>query len=77
VNIISASVPPVRHRHPITIKQEARTLGALIAPSDHAGQGNWSQDADIPLWAWPASLALAAFCLVGPQILSWLLGYLS
>ncbi|WP_191578604.1 hypothetical protein [Achromobacter insolitus] len=73
MNTISASAPPVRHRHPITIKHAVRKLGALIAPRDHAGKGNWNDDADIPLWAWPASLALAAFFLFGPTILGWLL----
>jgi len=73
MNTISASAPPVRHRHPITIKQVARKLGTLIAPRDHAGKGNWSDDADIPLWAWPASLALAAFFLFIPHVLGWLL----
>ncbi|CAB3922221.1 hypothetical protein [Achromobacter mucicolens] len=76
MNTISASAPPVRHRQPITIKQAARKLGSLIAPRDHAGKGNWSKDADIPLWAWPASFALAAFFLFGPQILGWLLRFL-
>lgn len=55
------------------ITKAGRKLGGLIAPRDHAGQGNWSEDADIPLWAWPASLALAAFFLFGPQLLGWLL----
>lgn len=73
MNTISASAPPVRRRLPITIKQAARKLGDLIAPRDHAGKGNWSDDADIPLWAWPASLALAAFFLFGPTVLGWLL----
>lgn len=73
MNTISASAPPVHHHHPITIKRAARKLGALIAPRDHAGKGNWSDDAAIPLWAWPASLALAAFFLFGPQALAWLL----
>jgi len=77
MNTISASAPPVRQRDPITIKQAARNLSDLIAPRDHAGKGNWSDDADIPLWAWPASLALAAFFLFGPEILGWLLGYRS
>lgn len=73
MNTISASAPPVRHRHPLTIKRAARKLGIMIAPRDHAGKGNWSKDADIPLWAWLASLALAAFFLFGPQVLGWLL----
>lgn len=73
MNTISASAPPVRHRHPITIIQTARKLGALIAPRDHAGKGNWNDDAEIPLWAWPASLALAAFFLFGPKVLGWIL----
>lgn len=63
----------MRHRPPITIKQVARRLGDLIAPRDHAGKGNWNDDADIPLWARPASLALAAFFFFFPQILVWLL----
>lgn len=65
--------PQVRPRLPITIKQAVQKLGALITPRNHAGQGNWSNDADIPLWAWPASLALAGFFLFGPQILGWVL----
>jgi len=73
MNTISASAPPVRHRPPITTKRVARRLGDLIAPRDHAGKGNWSDDADIPLWAWPASLALAAFFLFGPSVLGWIL----
>lgn len=73
MNTISASAPPVRHRHPITIKRAARKLGDLIAPRDHAGKGNWSRDADIPWWAWPGGLAFAAFILFGPQVLGWLL----
>ena len=73
MNTISASAPPVRPRPSITIKQAARKLGALIAPRDHAGKGNWSDDADIPLWAWPASLALTAFFFFGPTVLGWLL----
>ena len=73
MNTISASAPPVHHRHPTTIRQAARKLGNLIAPRDHAGKGNWSKDADIPLWAWPASLVLAAFFLFGPKVLGCLL----
>lgn len=73
MNTSSASAPPVHHRFPITIKQAARKLGDLIAPRDHAGKGNWGDDADIPLWAWPASLALAAFFLFGPHVLGRLL----
>ncbi len=72
MNTISASAPRVRHRPSSTIKQTARKLSAVIAPRDHAGKGNWNKDADIPLWAWPASLALAAFFLFGPQFLGWL-----
>lgn len=49
MNTISASAPRVRHPQPVSIKQAARKLGALIAPRDHAGKGNWSDDADIPL----------------------------
>lgn len=73
MNTISASAPPVRHRPPITITQIARKLGDLIAPRDHAGKGNWSKDADIPLWAWPASLALALFLLFGHRAIGWML----
>jgi len=74
MNTISAGAPPVHHRQTLSIKQVARKLGALIAPRDHAGKGNWSKDADIPPWVgWPAGIALAAFCLFGRQILGWLL----
>ncbi|MNK94833.1 hypothetical protein D3C87_1150490 [compost metagenome] len=73
MNTISASAPPVRRRQNLSIKQVVRKLGSLIAPRDHADTGNWSKDADIPLWAWPASLALAVFFLFGPHILGWLL----
>lgn len=73
MNTISASAPPGRHRPPLSIKPVVRKFGALIAPRDQAGKGNWSDDADIPLRAWPASLALAALFLFGPQILGWLL----
>jgi len=73
MNTIRASPPPVRHRLPNTIEQAARKLGALIAPRDHAGTGNWSDDAEIPLWAWPASLGLAALFLFGPRVLGWML----
>jgi len=73
MNTITASAPQVRPRLRITFKQAVRKLGSLLAPRDHAGKGNWSDDADIPLWAWPASLALAAFFLFGPSVLGWLL----
>jgi hypothetical protein len=73
MNTNSASAPTVRPRRPITIKQATQKLGALIAPRDHAGKGNWNDDADIPWWAWPGGLAFAAFILFGPQFLGWLL----
>ncbi|CAB3720750.1 hypothetical protein ABFG95_24195 [Achromobacter sp. HNDS-1] len=73
MNTISASAPPARIR-PLRIAAKApRKLGDLIAPRDHAGKGNWSQDADIPWWAWPAAAVLAAFFLFGPQPLGWIL----
>ncbi|MGE8627681.1 hypothetical protein [Achromobacter denitrificans] len=73
MNTISASAPPARIR-PLTLGAKVcRNLGGLIAPRDHAGQGNWSEDADIPWWAWPGALAFAAFLLFGPQTLGWLL----
>lgn len=73
MNTISASAPPARIRPLRIAAKAARKLGDLIAPRDHAGQGNWSKDADIPWWAWPAAAALAAFFLFGPQVLGWLL----
>lgn len=73
MNTISASAPPARIRPLSIIAKAARKLGDLIAPRDHAGKGNWSDDADIPLWAWPASVALAAFFFFGPQALGWML----
>lgn len=75
MNTISASAPPARVR-PLSIAAKvAHQLGDFIAPRDHAGKGNWSKDADIPLWAWPAAAALAAFFLFGPQALGWLLRF--
>ncbi|MFY2060281.1 hypothetical protein ACOTCB_23810 [Achromobacter xylosoxidans] len=73
MNTISASAPTTRIRPLHVVAKAARKLGDLIAPRDHAGKGNWSQDADIPWWAWPAAVALAAFFLFGPQVLGWLL----
>lgn len=61
--------PPPLH----IIAQAARKLGDLIAPRDHAGKGNWNEDADIPLWAWSAAVALAGIFLFGAEILGWLL----
>lgn len=69
MNTISASAPPARVRPLRIVSNAARKLGDFIAPRDHAGKGNWSKDADIPLWAWPAFVALASFFLVGPQLL--------
>lgn len=73
MNTISASAPPARIRPLHVVAKAARKLGDLIAPRDHAGKGNWSKDADIPWWAWPAAVALAAFFLFGPQVLGWVL----
>lgn len=76
MNTISASAPPMRIRHPQAIAKAGRKLVALIAPRDHAGKGNWSQDADIqPLVGWLAGLAFAAFVLFGRQIIGWLLHF--
>lgn len=51
MNTISSSAPPARIR-PLRIAAKApRKLGDFIAPRDHAGKGNWSKDADIPILA--------------------------
>lgn len=73
MNTISASAPPARIRPLRIIAKAARKLGALIAPRDHAGKGNWSKDADVPLWAWPAGVAFSLFVTCGWDILAWLL----
>ncbi|MGE6916720.1 hypothetical protein [Achromobacter kerstersii] len=75
MNAITASAPASHRRTLPSIAQAARQTANLIAPRDHAGKGNWDKDADIPLWAWPASLALAAFFLFGPEILGRLLRF--
>lgn len=62
--------PPPAHR-----RQGGPPAGQPHSPRDHAGKGNWSKDADIPLWAWPTAAALAAFFLFGPQVLGWLLRF--
>ena len=76
MNTISASAPPARTRPLRIVAKAARKLGDFIAPRDHAGEGNWSKDADIPPWVgWPAGIALGAFWLFGRQILGWLLSF--
>lgn len=71
---ISASAPPPRIRPLRIIAKATRQLGDLIAPRDHAGKGNWSNDADIPhLVAWFAGFGFAAFFLFAPKVLGWLL----
>ncbi|MNL65788.1 hypothetical protein D3C87_1901720 [compost metagenome] len=39
----------------------------------HASRGNWSKDADVPLWAWPAGIAFALFATCDLDFLAWLL----
>lgn len=73
MNTISASAPPARVRALRIVANAARKLGDFIAPRDHARKGNGSKDANIPWWAWPAAVALAAFFLFGPQALGWTL----
>ena len=75
MNAITASALAARRRKLPTIAQVGCKVGDLIAPRDHAGKGNWSKDAEIPLWAWPASLVLAAFFFFGPHFLGWLLRF--
>lgn len=76
MNSISASTPSVRIRPLRAIAKAGRKLGNLIAPRDHAGRGNWSNDADIPpIWGWSAGIALASFVLFGRQVLGWLLSW--
>jgi hypothetical protein len=78
MNAITASAPATRRRKLPSIAQVARKAIDLIAPRDHAGKGNWSNDADIPrVWAWSAGIAFAAFFLFGQQVLSWLLSFAS
>lgn len=72
MNAITATALAARRRKLPSFAHLARKLGDFIAPRDHAGKGNWSKDADIPLLAWPASVALAVFVLAGPQILGWI-----
>ncbi|MPS76548.1 MAG: hypothetical protein E2591_00565 [Achromobacter sp.] len=72
MNALTATLAAGR-RKLSTVADLSSKVGDLIAPRDHAGKGNWNEDADIPWWAWPASLVLAAFFLFGPQTLSWLL----
>lgn len=73
MNIISASAPLARIRPLRIAVKAARKLGDFIAPRDHAGKGNWSRDADIPWWAWPAGAAFSAFFLFGPLAIGRLL----
>ncbi|KNE23856.1 hypothetical protein [Achromobacter spanius] len=76
MNAITAPAPATRRRKLPSITQAAGKLTNLIAPRDHAGRGNWSQDADIPaVWAWAAGVGFAAFVLFGRQILGWILSF--
>jgi len=73
MNALTATALAARRRKLPSIANLARKLGDFIAPRDHAGKGSWSTDADIPLWAWPASVPLAVFFLFGRNLLGWLL----
>ncbi|AYD65324.1 hypothetical protein DVB37_16405 [Achromobacter sp. B7] len=76
MNAITVTALAARRRKLPTITQAAYKLTNLIAPRDHAGRGNWSQDADIPaVWAWAAGIGFAAFVLFGHEILGWLLQF--
>ena len=76
MNAITATAPTARRRKVPSIAQAAGKLTNIIAPRDHAGRGNWSEDADIPAsWAWVAGIGFAAFVLFGRQILGWLLRF--
>ncbi|CAB3647396.1 hypothetical protein LMG26696_02599 [Achromobacter pulmonis] len=78
MNTICTSAPPARVRPLCIIAKAARKAGDFIAPRDHAGKGNWSEDADIPpSVGWLAGTTLAMFVLCGRQILSWLLSLLA
>ncbi len=74
MNTISANAPPARIRPLALGAKICRKMGGLIVPRDHAGKGNWDNNADIPpLVAWCAGLGMAAFLLFGQQVLGWLL----
>ena len=75
MNTVSASAPPTRIRPLRIIAKAASQLGNLIAPRDHAGKGNWSNDTDIPWQAWPPGIALAVFVIWGWDFLDWLLRF--
>lgn len=73
MNALTATALEARRRKLPSIAQLARKLGDLIAPRDHAGKGNWSEDTEIPWQAWPLGVALAAFVIWGWDLLDWLL----
>lgn len=75
MNTISASAPPTRVRPRRAIAKMVGKMGALIAPNDHAGRGNWSKEAAVPLWAWPAGIAFVLFMTCGWDVLAWLLRF--
>ncbi len=66
---ISASAPPARIRPLRIIDKAAGKLGDLIAPRNHAGNGNWSKETDIPPIAWLGAVIFAFVFLV---VLPWL-----
>lgn len=73
MNAVTATALTERRRKPASIAHATRRLIDLIAPCDHAGNGNWSKDTDVPWQAWPLSIALAAFFICGWDFLAWLL----
>ncbi|MFY1914817.1 hypothetical protein ACOTB6_24900 [Achromobacter xylosoxidans] len=75
MNTISASAPPARTCPRRIVARAARKLGDLIAPHAHAGKGNWNNDTDIPVWAWPAGIAFALFLSCGREFFAWLLRF--
>ena len=75
MNALTATALAARRRKLPSIANLARKLGDLIAPRGHAGKGNWSKDADIPLLAWPAGIVFALFTSCGWEFLAWLLRF--
>jgi hypothetical protein len=76
MNAITTTALAARFRKWPSIPRVTRQIGDFIAPRDHAGQGNWNSDADIPrVWAWASGIGFAAFFLFGRPILAWLLSF--
>ncbi|ADP17371.1 hypothetical protein AXYL_04051 [Achromobacter xylosoxidans A8] len=69
MNTISATAPPARAGVRSATVKVATQLAEFIAPSDHAGKGNWDSNKWPPPIAW---IGAAVFAFIFLVVLPWL-----